>query len=162
MLDIQPSTIVWTIVNLLVLYLFFKKYLFGRVNAVLDSRAAQVEQELTDAADKQSAATELKSSYEEKLTQAEAQSAQIVATAKARGQREYETILTRAAGDAAKLREDTREQLAAEREEMLRGARREVAALALLAAAKVSEGAIDADGDRELVNAFLAQVGEET
>ena len=38
MLDIQPSTIIFTIINLLVLYAFFRKFLFGRVNAVLEQR----------------------------------------------------------------------------------------------------------------------------
>ena len=38
MLDFQLSTIVFTIINLLVLYLFLKKFLFGRVNAVLEQR----------------------------------------------------------------------------------------------------------------------------
>ena len=38
MLDIQPSTIIFTIINLLVLYFFFRKFLFGRVNAVLEER----------------------------------------------------------------------------------------------------------------------------
>ena len=35
MLDFQPSTIIFTIINLLVLYFFFRKFLFGRVNAML-------------------------------------------------------------------------------------------------------------------------------
>ena len=38
MLDFQLSTIVFTIVNLLVLYGFLRKFLFGRVNAVLEQR----------------------------------------------------------------------------------------------------------------------------
>ena len=38
MLDFQLSTIVFTIINLLVLYLILRKLLFGRVNAVLEQR----------------------------------------------------------------------------------------------------------------------------
>ena len=43
---------------------------------------------------------------------------------------------------------------------MLRGARNEVASLALLAAAKAAQTALNADSDRALVDAFLAEVGE--
>lgn len=160
MLDIQPATILWTIVNLLVLYFFFRKYLFGRVNAVLDGRAAQVESQLADAKTQQDQAEALKADYEQQLQDAEAQAAKIVSSAKSRGQREYETLLRRAAEDVARLKEDTREQLDSQREEMLRGARREVAALALLTAAKVSGRVLDGDGDRALVDAFLSEAGE--
>ncbi|MFQ7451972.1 MAG: hypothetical protein ACLRNQ_11685 [Flavonifractor plautii] len=36
MLDFQVSTIVFTVINLLVLYFILRKLLFGRVNAVLE------------------------------------------------------------------------------------------------------------------------------
>ncbi len=42
MLDFQPWTIFFTIVNLLILYFFFRKFLFGRVNAVLEQREALI------------------------------------------------------------------------------------------------------------------------
>ena len=41
MLDFQASTIVFTVINLVVLYLILKKVLFGRVNAVLEAARAQ-------------------------------------------------------------------------------------------------------------------------
>ena len=41
MLDFQVSTIVFTVINLLVLYFILRKLLFGRVNAVLEQRAAR-------------------------------------------------------------------------------------------------------------------------
>ena len=47
-----------------------------------------------------------------------------------------------------------------ERDAMLRGARNEVASLALLAAAKVAQRPTE-DGDRALVDSFLAEVGEQ-
>ena len=50
MLDFQVSTIVFTVINLLVLYFILRKLLFGRVNAVLEQRAARVK-ETIDSAD---------------------------------------------------------------------------------------------------------------
>ena len=38
MLEFHLSTILWTVINLLVLYLFLRKFLFGRINAVLEKR----------------------------------------------------------------------------------------------------------------------------
>ena len=50
MLEFHLSTILWTVINLLVLYLFLRKFLFGRINAVLEKREAMVKQNL-DAAE---------------------------------------------------------------------------------------------------------------
>ena len=45
---------------------------------------------------------------------------------------------------------------------MLRGARNEVAALALLAAGKVAGQAMDSAAEQAMVESFLAEVGERT
>ena len=49
MLDIQVSTIVFTIINLLVLYVILKKLLFGRINRVLQARGEQINQQFDQA-----------------------------------------------------------------------------------------------------------------
>ena len=117
MLDFQVSTIVFTVINLLVLYFILRKLLFGRVNAVL-------------------------------------------ADAQNRAQRAYEAKMADAETDAKRLRSEAEAQIASERDAMLRGARNEVASLALLAAAKVAQRPTE-DGDRALVDSFLAEVGEQ-
>ena len=135
MLEFSPSTIFFTILNLLVLYFILRKLLFGRINAVLEQRAKLVQEEI--------------SSAEEKNRQAQA-----------RGQRAYEARLAQAEDDARRVQAEAESRLATERENMLRGARNEVASLALLAAAKAAQTALNADSDRALVDAFLAEVGE--
>lgn len=159
MLDIQPTTVLWTVINLLILYFFFKKFLFGRVNDVLDKRAAMVKQQLSDSEQMRTEAGELREQYEQQLSQAQTEAAQIVQRAKAQGDREYQTMLQQAKQDSAQLRADTMEQLDSERETMLRQARGEVAALALSAAAKVSGKALNAADDLALVESFLAEAG---
>ena len=76
------------------------------------------------------------------------------------GQRAYEARLAQAEDDARRVQAEAESRLATERENMLRGARNEVASLALLAAAKAAQTALNADSDRALVDAFLAEVGE--
>ena len=83
-----------------------------------------------------------------------------MAEAQNRGQRAYEARLAQAEDDARRVQAEAESRLATERENMLRGARNEVASLALLAAAKAAQTALNADSDRALVDAFLAEVGE--
>ena len=161
MLEFHLSTILFTIVNLLILFLLMKKFLFARVNAVLEQRAALVKQEISSAEDNNRQAQELKAQYEGKLTDARHEAAKIVADAQNRAQRVYEGKMAEAETDAKRLRSEAEAQILTERDAMLRGARNEVASLALLAAAKVAQRSMDSADDKALVDTFLSEVGEQ-
>lgn len=162
MLEFHLSNILFTIINLLVLYAFLRKFLFGRVNAVLEARAALVKEQISSAEENNRQAVELKTRYEAKLTDARQEAAKLMADAQNRAQRAYEGKLAQAESDAKQVRAQAEAQIAAERMAMLRDARNEVASLALLAAAKVAERAMDEAGDQGMVDDFLAEVGEQT
>ena len=162
MLEFEPSTILFTIVNLLVLYAIFRKVLFGRVNAILEQRAQLVSEEISSAEEKNQQAQALREEYEGKLTHARQEAAKIVADAQNRGQRAYEAKLAQAETDAKQVLTDAQARIATERAEMLQGARSDVASLALLAAAKVAQKSLDSADDQALVDAFLTEVGERT
>lgn len=152
--------IVWTIVNLLILFLLLKHFLFKPITKMMESRTAEIENNLKDAEDQKQKAAELTAQYEEKLQGAHAEATQIVSEAKQRGQKEYDAILKSAAQDAQKEQERSRADLEREREEMLRGVQENVTELVLLTASKLSQKELDQESDRKLVDAFLAE-GEE-
>ncbi len=160
MLEFNPFTIVITIVNLLILYAFFRKFLFGRINAVMEERKAIIQKDLDEAEAENSRARQLQSEYEEKLSSVDQTAAQILADAKERADRAYEGRIAQAEQDADMLTAEARAKIRSEREAMLRSAKQEVAALALLAASKVAQRSMDDDDDRALVDSFLAEVGE--
>lgn len=161
MLEFEPTTIIFTIINLLVLYLILRKLLFGRVNAVLEQRAALVKSEIASAEASNQQAQDLKAQYESKLTDARHEAAKIVADAQNRAQRVYEGKMAEAESDTKRLRSEAESQIASERDDMLRGARNEVASLALLAAAKVAQRSMNEADDKALVDSFLSEVGEQ-
>ena len=72
-----------TIVNLIVLCLLLKKFLIGPVTAIMEQRAALIEQQLADAKNDKQAAGDLKASYEEKLKTSDAESIRIVEESRA-------------------------------------------------------------------------------
>ena len=84
-----------------------------------------------------------------------------MAAAQNRAQRVYEGKMAEAETDAKRLRSEAEAQILTERDAMLRGARNEVASLALLAAAKVAQRSMDSDDDKTLVDTFLSEVGEQ-
>ena len=75
MLDFQLSTVIFTVLNLLILYVVLRQLLVGRVNRMLEERAALVEKELSSAERQKAQAEEMRKEYEDQLAQAHAQAA---------------------------------------------------------------------------------------
>ena len=155
MLDIDPYTILWTVVNLLVLYLLMRKFLFGPVNAILDSRAKAIEDGLTQARQQQEEAQQLHSQYEAEIAQSKDEASQIIAQAKAQSEALYQRTLADAQAEAKKLLEENQERNLRDRENMLRSVRQEVAQLAVVAAEKV---AVDSN---QAIHSFLQEAGDQ-
>ena len=149
MLDFQLSTIVFTIVNLLVLYGFLRKFLFGRVNAVLEQREKLIREQVESAEAGQARARELQSQYEQKLSGAQAEAEKILADAR-----------TQAQEASRRIRAEAEARIAAKEQEMLRGVRQEVAQLAVLAASQVAGKNLDRETDRAMVEEFLSEAGD--
>ena len=80
MLDFSIVNIVCIILNLLLLYVIFKKFLFDRVDKVIMQRKEEVD-EATKAADLATKkALETKKEYEEKIALADEEKEQILGT----------------------------------------------------------------------------------
>ena len=160
MLDLDLWTVLWTGINLVVLYLLMRHFLFQPVTNLMEQRTKAIEEGIAQAQKAKQAAQTLQEQSEAQLAQVRGQADQIVAQAKQQGQREYDQIIASAQADAQAIRTDAQQQLEAERRQMLQDAQQQVAALALLAAAKVSGHAMDQAGDQELVEDFLREAGD--
>ena len=95
--------LVFTIINLLVLYLLMKKFLFGPVVAVMEKRKAMIEEQFANAAAAEKNANELKSQYEDTLKTANADADNIIQEAKTTAKTEYDRIVSDAIDTAAKV-----------------------------------------------------------
>ena len=162
MLDFQLSTIVFTILNLLILYAFLRKFLFGRVNAVMEEREKLIQEQIASAEAGNTKAQALQDQYEQKLSGAREEAEKIVSDAKARAQRTYDEQVAQAQAEARRIQTEAETRIATERQEMLRGVRKEVAQLAVLAASQVARKDLDRETDRAMVEEFLSEAGERT
>ncbi|MBS6956471.1 MAG: F0F1 ATP synthase subunit B [Enterocloster asparagiformis] len=148
-----------TIINLIVLCLLLKKFLIGPVTAIMEQRAALIEQQLADAKSDKQTAEDLKASYEEKLKTSDAESIRLVEESKARARAEYDRIVAEAGRKAAKILEDAKTAAAQEQEKTLEEARTQIAGLVMAAAAKVLSEGGEADQSRQLYDQYLAKAG---
>lgn len=152
--------VIFQIINIIVFFLLLKKFLFKPVTEIMEKRENLIRSSMEEAEDTRKKANELKAEYQAQLDGAKDEAAAIVKEAKARGEKEYELMLANAGRDAQKLINDAQESARIEREKAVKGARGEIAALAIAAASKVAEKNIKAEDNKKLIEDFLSEAGE--
>lgn len=152
------ANVIWTVVDLLILFLLMKKFLFGPVITMLDQRAAAINADLDDAKAQKQAADVLLADHERQIGEARAEAGRIVADAKRRAEAAYEQKLAQAQEEIQRMQQQAARQIEADRRAMLAQTRREIARLSLLAASKVAQQRMDADNEFALVDDFLSEM----
>ena len=152
--------LVFTIINLLVLYVLMKRFLFGPIIKVMDERKAMIDQQFAGAKEMEDNARELQCKYEDALKSAKEESYQIMEQArkeaKIQSERTVEDTAARVDAMLAKAQEDIRN----ERENAMRQMESDVASLAMEAAAKIIGKNNSADQDLSLYDQFLEEAGD--
>ena len=159
MLNISLVNIVCTIINLLILYVVFKKFLFGRVDEILKKRQEEAD-EANAAADKAiEEARATKTEYERKISLADEEKETILADIKKQGFDEYEKIVL----DARKRGEQIITQARHNAQEEAKKARQECASeikdMVIDAASKIAGSKHSAEDDAQLYDKFIDKAG---
>ena len=152
--------LVFTIINLLVLYLLMKKFLFGPIIKVMDERKAMIDQQFAGAKAQEDQAKALKEQYEGALKSAKEESYQIMEQArkeaKAQADRTVEDTQAKVSAMLAKAQED----INTERENAMRQMKDDVASLAMEAAGKIIGRNSGAEQDLSLYDKFIEEAGD--
>ncbi len=159
MLNISLVNIAFTIINLLILYVVFKKFLFQRVDAILKIRQEEVD-DATEAANKAiEEAVATKREYEQKITLADEEKETILSDIKKQGFDEYERIVldARKKGDQiiTEARFNAKEEAKRAREECAS----EIKDMVIDAASKIAASDHTKEGDLELYDKFIDKAG---
>ena len=147
MLNLNIWNVAFTVINLLVLYLFMKHFLIGPVRSILDERKQMIEHDLDEAKNRETEARQMKEQYQASIGNADEEASRIIEEARNRA-------------DAAKKMEEADRSIALEREKAMNDLKAGVAGLAMTAAAKLISEQSAPDSDRNLYNRFLAESGE--
>lgn len=154
-------TMIFAWVNLLILYIFFKKLLFKPLKDMIDSRQKEIDDMYSDAENARSTADELKAEYEDKIGRANEESEQILKQAVRRAQLKEEEILKEAGEEANRVLERAEEQIALEKKQALNEIKNEVSAMAIGIASAVIERDVSEVEHRELIDDFINNIGNE-
>ena len=152
--------LVWTIINLIVLYLLLKHFLIGPVTIIMEQRRKMIEDGFKNAQTAQDDANRLKQEYESALSGARQESVQIVEDARKSARAEYDRIVSEADEKAGSMIEAAKESVRTEREQTMKELKSQIAGLAAASAARIIGGHADEKGNSALYDQFLREAGE--
>lgn len=159
-LSIDVGTILFTLCNLLILFIGIRHFLFKPVNNILEERQSAVDQSLRDAEEAKTRAEAAEAEYHEKLANAKEESAEMLRNATRKAQQRSDEIVAQAKAEAAGIMQQNRDELDRERRRAESELRSEVAGLAVSVAEKVVEREINQDDHARLIDEFIDSVGD--
>lgn len=137
MLSLDGWTVFFTIVNVLVLFIGLKVFLFKPVLNIIRQREEMIGQQFAEAAKKEQDAQQMKEEYQEKLKEAGRKAEEIVAGAKERAAEEERLAAARSQEEAARMIARVKEEIRVEQEQAKKEVQADVALLAIEAARKI-------------------------
>lgn len=156
-LGINWQGLIAQLVNFLLLLFILSRFLYPRVIAMLDARAARIRESMERAEQIQRDAERMEQQFQERLTEARREGQQIVANANQIAQRIQTEAQEKAGREAEAFLVRAREQIQRETEAARQQLRREVVNLATLAASRVVERSLDERQHVDLIERVLSE-----
>ncbi|WP_193128256.1 MULTISPECIES: F0F1 ATP synthase subunit B [Gulosibacter] len=153
--------IIWSLVVLVVLLLFFWKFVLPQLNQMLEERAAKIEGGIEKAAAVQAEADARRDEYEKLLADARTEAAEIREKARAEGESIKAEKKQETQNELDRMTKSAKEQIEAERQSAIVSLRQEVGTLAIdLASRVVGENLSDDQRSAAYVDRFLTDLDE--
>ncbi len=161
LVNINPSTIIFTLINTLIILLLYRFLLHKPVMKILEERKEKIGSEMKAAEDAQAAAEAAKAEYDAKLKESREEAAQIVSAAvKRAGERENQ-IIAEAQQEAAELKKKAEESIELEKKKAINEIKDQISDIVIMASEKVCEKEISKADNEALIDKFIAEVGNE-
>ena len=156
---VNPFTMIFAWINLLILYIFLKKLLFKPVKNMIDSRQKEIDDMYSDANNAKDDAEAMRVEYEEKLEKANEESEEILKKAVRRAQLREEEILREADVKAQRVLERAEEQVELEKRRAINEVKDEVSEMAIGIASAVIERDISPEEHSNMIDEFIKNMG---
>lgn len=157
MLDINIWNFIWSAVNLILLFILLKIFLFKPIGKIMDERTRAIQDDIDAAKKSKDEAEALKQEYAENISQAKEKAQEIIMKAHEDAESEKNAIIRKSQEEADQLIADAGVTIENERKRVLAQAQTQIADLAIEAASKIIGENLDDDKNRRLVDKFLSE-----
>ena len=152
--------LLWTVVNVLIMYALLRKFLFKPVQDVLDKRQKMVDDELANAQDAKTKAEAALAAANDKLHNVDVEAAARREESAQQAEKQKEQLLTGAQRQADAIVAEGKAAAEAERASKLRQADAQIADLTRTMCAKVLERNLTQQDDARMLDDLLQKAGE--
>ena len=159
-ISIAPWTIIFQILNLLLLMVLFKKYLFKPVTEILEKRQAEIEGHYQEAQQAETDAKAMKADYESKMAGARQEADRVIKTATESANAMSASIVEDARTQADQLKRRAQTEIDLERRRAFDEVKGELSGIALDIASQVIEREVNEKDHEAFIKEFIKNVGE--
>ena len=159
-ISIAPWTIIFQILNLLLLMVLFKKYLFKPVTEILEKRQAEIEGHYQEAQQAETDAKAMKADYESKMAGARQEADRVIKTATESANAMSASSVEDARTQADQLKRRAQTEIDLERRRAFDEVKGELSGIALDIASQVIEREVNEKDHEAFINEFIKNVGE--
>lgn len=157
MLDFQFWSIFEAVVNLVILFILLRIFLFKPINKIKADRTRTIQNDLDSAEMAKAEAEELRQQYEDSISEAKEKANNIIMKAHEDAESERAAIIKKSQEEAEKIVSEADKTIENERKRVLRQAQSQIADLAIEAASKIIGENVDDEKNRRLVDKFLSE-----
>lgn len=159
-ISIAPWTVIFQILNLLLLMVLFKKYLFKPVTEILKKRQAEIEAHYQEAQQAETDAKAMKADYESKMSGARQEADRVIKTATESANAMSASIVEDARTQADQLKRRAQTEIDLERRRAFDEVKGELSGIALDIASQVIEREVNEKDHEAFIDEFIKNVGE--
>ena len=158
LIQVTPGLMIWTIVCFGITYFVLRKYAFGPIQTMIDTRREKIQQAIAEADAAREEARHLLEEHKKLIGQAKSEAEEILGEARRIAEAQRERVREETEEDRQRRLEETRRQIEQATHQAIGQIREEVGKLSLLAAEKITRKSLtDADQQR-LIDEALGEI----
>ena len=158
LISVTPGLMIWTIVCFLITLFVLKRYAFGPIQKLIDERQQRIRRSLEEADNARDEARRLLEEHRKLIGEARGEAEEIRSVARQEADAQMRRVKDEAEADRQRRLEETSRQIDAETRRALEAIRAEVADLSLIAAEKITRGALDDKDQRRLIDEAIGDL----
>jgi F-type H+-transporting ATPase subunit b len=158
LIEVRPGLMIWTIICFLVVLFVLKRYAFGPIQQMIDTRRERIQQAIAEADNAREEARKLLEEHRKLIGQAKAESEEILGEARRLADAQRDRVKQETEEDRQRRLEETRRQIEQATAQALGQIRDEVGKLSLLAAEKITRKSLTGADQQRLIDEALAEI----
>ena len=158
LIEVRPGLMIWTVICFLVVLFVLKRYAFGPIQQMIDTRRERIQQAISEADNARDEARKLLEEHRKLIGQAKSESEEILSEARRLADAQRDRVKQETEEDRQRRLEETRRQIEQATAQALGEIRDEVGKLSLLAAEKITRKSLTGADQQRLIDEALAEI----